>query len=329
MRDAFDLEDHGPAYETRRRPPMLGRMSVFVIGVVLGIVIGVGCGVVGWSLAGSDSERPAFALPGLKTSRPAPKAAAKKTSVTLAAQPSQTLNIAPGKPVIVGVFGDSMGDGLWQGLYRRLEGDKTYRIVRFSQASTGFTRYGYVNVQDHTAEQLSGQHIDVAIICFGANDEQPIADAGQLYPFESDGWRQVYAARIDALVSLLRRQGAAVYWVGLPKMKHAEYDRRAGVLNALYEERARALGVPFVDTVPVTIDPQGAYDDYLVEGGHPRLMRAKDGIHMTPSGYLRLAGPVTELLKSDVAKTLAGAKAASGAAVTLAAGPPAFAPPSP
>ncbi len=227
---------------------------------------------------------------------------------------------------MVGVLGDSMGDGLWQGLYRRLHDGGAYQLVRLSQASTGLARYNYVDVQQKTAGQLADTRIDVAVVLFGANDEQGIADGGAVYPFESDGWRRVYAARIDALVTLLRQHGAAVYWVGLPKMKRAEYDRKAGVLNAIYAERARALGVPFVDTVPVTVDRDGAYDDYLAVDGaaHPRLMRAKDGIHMTSAGYQRLAEPVAALLQADVDRTLAGAKAVSTPPVTLVAGPPAW-----
>ena len=324
MSDRFDLEEPRPRIHARRR--RLGRLSVFLIGLTLGLAAGACVGALGWTLL-----RPVLGASVTGPTAPASRTPAAKSlaAAPLAAGPTQALNIAPGKPIVVGVFGDSMGDGLWQGLYRRLRADKAYQVVRFSQASTGLTRYGYVDVQRNTADQLAGQHIDVAVVLFGANDEQDIASGGVLYPFGGDGWRRIYTGRMDALVALLRAHGAAVYWVGLPKMKRAEYDRRAGVLNALYQAQAAVLGVPFVDTVPVTVTPQGAYDDYLnaEDTGRPRLMRAKDGIHMTPSGYLRLAGPISALLQADVAKTLAGAKAAAGAGVTLAAGPTSFAAP--
>ena len=85
-------------------------------------------------------------------------------------------------------------------------------------------------------------------------------------------------------------------------MRRVAFDQKAQQLNGIYAGRARALGVPFIPTVPVTVDGQGGYDDYLFEGGKPRLMRAKDGVHMTMAGYLRIAAPVSSLIRADVAR---------------------------
>ena len=140
------------------------------------------------------------------------------------------------------------------------------------------------------------------MVMVGANDEQGIIEGGGVDTPFGPRWRQVYSGRIDALVGLLRRRGAAVYWVGLPRMRRVAFDQKAQQLNGIYAGRARALGVPFIPTVPVTVDGQGGYDDYLFEGGKPRLMRAKDGVHMTMAGYLRIAAPVSSLIRADVAR---------------------------
>ncbi len=93
-------------------------------------------------------------------------------------------------------------------------------------------------------------------------------------------------------------------------MRRDAYDQKAQRLNAIYESRARALGIPFVPTVPVTLDGQGRYNDYLIDGGsRPRLMRAKDGVHMTMAGYLRIASPVSNLIRADVSRALAAQQA--------------------
>ena len=299
---------------SRVRPPTLGRMSVFVIGLAIGAAVGASAGVWGLEMvqdlaaAGAPVSRAMLAV-----SRPAPPALVPQAAPAPPA-PTQALAIVPGRPLVIGVFGDSMADGLWAGLYRDLHGDGAYRVVRFSQASTGLARFQYVDVQQRTAEQLAGQPVDVAVVLFGANDAQDMLSGGEVLPFGSPGWRQVYTARIDALVGLLRRQGGAVYWVGLPRMRRAAYDERAALLNQLYQERAAAAGVPFVATVPVTIDADGRYEDYLPDpvSHRPRLMRAKDGIHMTMAGYQRLAGPVSGLIRSDVARTLAAAAPGPG-----------------
>jgi hypothetical protein len=224
------------------------------------------------------------------------------------------MHIAAGRPIVVGVFGDSLGDGLWAGLYRDLRDDgRAYEVVRFSRPATGLVRYDYVDVQAETAAQLARRRIDVAVVMVGANDEQAILDGRQAYPFASPSWRAIYERRIDDLIGLLRQNGAAVYWVGLPKMRRADYDQKAQLLNSIYDARARALGVPFTPTVPVTVDERGDYNDHLSDGGaHPRLMRARDGVHMTMLGYLRIAAPVSSAIRAGVARALSSEPRSAG-----------------
>ena len=313
----------GVVARARTRKPLLGRMSVFVIGILIGVALGVVITIMGAPLLDeldptAFASAPAAAVVAAarppQPGSPAPLASpatspAPSTPVQLAAAVTappapQVLHIATGRPIVVGVFGDSLGDGMWAGLYHQLRDGKTYEVVKFSRAATGLARYDYVNIQERAAEQLADRHIDIAVVMVGANDEQGIIEGHQVDGFDSPRWRQVYAGRIDALVGLLRSRGAAVYWVGLPKMRRETFDQRSQILNALYASRAQALGVPFIPTVPVTIDGGGGYDDYLSEGGRPRLMRAKDGVHMTMAGYLRIAAPVSSAIRADVGRAL-------------------------
>ena len=296
----------------RVRKPVLGRMSVFIIGILIGAALGACAMVFGRPVLdeldpAAFISAPVFAAV-TAPAKPAP-AIAKVAAVQAVADPvSQTLHISAGRPVVIGVFGDSLGDGLWAGLYHQLRDGRNYDVIKFSRAATGLARYDYVNVQERAAAQLADRHIDIAVVMVGANDEQGIIAGHQVLNFNTPQWRQVYGGRIDALVGLLRRRGAAVYWVGLPKMRRAGFDQKSQILNGLYSSHAQALGVPFIPTVPVTIDGQGGYDDYLVEGGHPRLMRAKDGVHMTMAGYLRIAAPVSGLIRQDVGRALQAAR---------------------
>jgi hypothetical protein len=196
-----------------------------------------------------------------------------------------------------------MADGLWAALYRDFRKSGSVEVLRLAQNSTGLTRYDYVNVQTQTRDQLAEHHVDIAVVLFGTNDGQGIvADDGKVYAFGTPAWRQAYEARIDALIGLLRSQGAVVYWVGLPKMEKAEMDRRASLLNEIFQSRMAALGAPFISTVAQTVDEQGQYDAYLAVPGeaHRRLMRAPDGVHMTMSGYSRLALPVAARIHDDL-----------------------------
>lgn len=304
----------GVVSRARVKRRVLGRMSVFILGILLGAVLGVCIAVFGAPLL-DEIDPSAFASAPMliaavhPASPPAPAGAA----VQAAPPPVQVLHVAAGRPLVIGVFGDSLGDGLWAGLYRQLRDGKTYEVVRFSRAATGLARYDYVNVQEQAAAQLSGRHIDIAVVMVGANDEQGIIESRQVDGFATARWRQVYAGRIDSLVGLLRSHGAAVYWVGLPRMRRNSFDQKAQLLNSIYASRAQALGVPFIPTVPATVDGHGGYDDYLVDGGRPRLMRAKDGVHMTMAGYLRIAAPVSGAIRADVGRAIAASRPQSRA----------------
>ena len=79
------------------------------------------------------------------------------------------------------------------------------------------------------------------------------------------------------------------------------------------ELHARALGISFTPTLPVTVDERGDYSDHLSDGGaRPRLMRARDGIHMTMPGYLRIAAPVCSAIRAEVARAWAAQRRSMG-----------------
>tara|TARA_R110000787_G_scaffold35893_1_gene91851 strand:- start:1680 stop:2603 length:924 start_codon:yes stop_codon:yes gene_type:complete len=235
--------------------------------------------------------------PALIPVEPAPPPA-----VVVAARPAVTpltTRMARGQ-LRIGVFGDSMADGLWAALYRDLNSVSGVSVTKFSEVSTGLSRYDYVDIQAKTARQLDEQPMDVAVILFGTNDAQGISLDGEVHPFGSDGWKAAYAKRVDDLVALLRSRDVAVYWVGLPRMKRESFDARMSLINDVVAARMAALDVPYIDTVPLTANDAGGYEAYLpTESGRRTLMRANDGIHMSMAGYLRIGHPVAATLKHD------------------------------
>ena len=203
-------------------------------------------------------------------------------------------------PLRIGVFGDSMADGLYAGLYRDLRDEPKVTVTKFSEVSTGLSRYDYVDIQAKTERQITATPIDVAVILFGTNDAQGISLDGVVHDFGTEGWKAAYATRIDDLVTMLRGRDVAVYWVGLPRMKSGRFDGRMALINGVVEARMRALGVPYLETTGLTSNEEGRYEAYLpARSGRKVLMRANDGIHMSMAGYLRMSGPVAERLKRD------------------------------
>ncbi len=187
----------------------------------------------------------------------------------------------------IGVFGDSMGDGLWAGLYREMRDGKNYDVVRFSQPSTGISRYDYVDIQEKTQGQLADRHVDIAVVLFGTNDEQGIIDGRTVYAFNTPGWRQIYAARIDNLIGLLKREGATVYWVGLPKMRPRRL-RPAGGHSECHLRRARGRSMACRSSPPC---PRPSTPRAATTPTCPAVTAdaesdaRRDGIHMTMAGY--------------------------------------------
>ncbi len=227
-------------------------------------------------------------------------------------------------PLRVGVFGDSMADGLYAALYRDLRDEPRVTVTKFSEVSTGLSRYDYVNIQAKTQRQISETPIDVAVILFGTNDAQGISLDGVIHDFGTEGWKAAYARRIDDLVAMLRSRDVAVYWVGLPRMKSARFDGRMALINGVVEARMRALDVPYLETVSLTSGADGDYEAYLPNAeGRKVLMRANDGIHMSMAGYLRMSAPVAERLKRDAGldRPAPAGAAAPAAGAGAAAGP--------
>ena len=272
--------------------------AVFVIGVLAGLAL---------TPDGRAWLRHPTVMLGDKAAASAPPSTAPVTApaaLPAAAAPVATVTplsarLARG-PLRIGVFGDSMADGLYAGLYRDLQGTPNVTVSKFSQVSTGLSRYDYVDIHARTRGQLDEQPVDVAVLLFGTNDAQGIDTGEAVHPFGTEGWKAAYAARIDALVALLRSRDVAVYWVGLPRMKRDSFDARMMLINGVVEARMRALDVPYIETTDLTSNEEGGYEAYLPnEAGRRVLMRAHDGIHMSMAGYLRLSAPVSARLKRD------------------------------
>jgi uncharacterized protein len=212
-----------------------------------------------------------------------------------------------GDAVRVGVFGDSFGDGVWSALYRLLPARDGYRVVKYSQQSTGFTRYRRLDLQSHDDSQIGDDRLDVAVIAFGANDAQGVCDGGHCGALMGSFWQKVIGARVESYVAMLRRHGATVYWVGLPVMRDTAFDADARAMDEFYRGLMARLDVPYIDIRPLTIDDQGRYQAYYLDkDGSPKLLRAGDGVHMSMNGYIRVTRGLAARIRASVAAANSG-----------------------
>lgn len=219
-----------------------------------------------------------------------------------------------GKEIQIGVLGDSFGDGLWAGLYNELRADPQFAVHRFAKQSTGFTRYSSLNLLDDARSKLDEQPVDIAVVSFGANDTFDIWEEGQLMPYMGEDWQRVIGGRVRAYVGELRDRDIEVVWVGLPRMREAEFDNKITQMNAFNSGLMCELGVPFIDTAPVSTGSDGGYSEMLPRsGGRPIKARAEDGVHMSMTGYRILLEGVAADLRTMIGVEPAEDEAASDA----------------
>jgi hypothetical protein len=284
------------------------RTMVLFVGLAVGAVIassfvGGGADTVGQAQAGIP--------PGLA---PIPAAAALNRRTADPVTPRLAAAVAQHRPIEIGVFGDSFGDGIWAGLYNRLRGDHRFEVRQYSERSTGFTRYRSLNLLDDIRAKLDRQPVDIAVISFGANDTQGIFDQGHGNLYMSEGWQRIVTERVSAVVQLLRDRGAMVYWVGLPKMRDPHFDADIQAMNRFYAARMATLDVPYVETLPMSVDADGNYEPYLPaeQGRERQLFRTNDGIHMTIPGYIHAVRGLSDRIRNSVDQAPPRAEAHAG-----------------
>jgi hypothetical protein len=230
------------------------------------------------------------------------------------ASPRLAAALAQHRKIEIGVFGDSFGDGIWAGLYNQLRRDPDFEVRQLSERSTGFTRYRSLDILADVRAKIDRDPVDIAVLSFGANDTQGIFHEGHGNTYMSEGWQRIVTERVTAVVELLRARGAMVYWVGLPKMRDAGFDADIQQMNRFYEARMAALDVPYIETLPLSVDEHGQYAPYLPpEPGESerRLARTNDGIHMTIPAYIRVTQGLTDRIRRSVAEARAEAAPAA------------------
>lgn len=214
----------------------------------------------------------------------------------------------PAPPVIrqkqkynVVVFGDSLGDGLWAGLYHVLQKDKRFNVIKKSRVATGFSRHDYYDWNKAAHEIAAETKIDIAVVVMGTNDRQPIVQDGQRHALFDSGWREIYRQRVDEFTATLKATGAPVYWMEIPVMRSPRFGGDMQKFNEIFEERAAANGVTFVRTDGLATGADGGYTAYGEDRfGRTRLLRAEDGIHFTMAGYELLGDRIADVVLADI-----------------------------
>lgn len=222
------------------------------------------------------------------------------------AAPPATLNSpaptsAGGKRLNVVVLGDSLGDGLWAGVYHVLMKDKQFNVIRKSRVATGLVRHDYYNWNQAVRDIAASTRIDIAIVVMGTNDRQVLVQGGGRHALFDAEWRRIYAARVDDFTQVLKDAGAKIYWMELPVMRSPRFERDMRSFNGIFAAQAKANGIHFVPTRDLALGDDGGYSAYAADRfGRKKLLRAEDGIHFTLAGYELLGDRLADAIRRDM-----------------------------
>ncbi len=207
----------------------------------------------------------------------------------------------PGNQYRLVVLGDSLGDGIWAGLYRVFREDANVEVIKRSHVSTGFARTDSFDWNANLDGILRAEPVHIAVVMVGANDVQAIFADRHWYKLGTEKWRKIYGDRIDAFIRKLKEAHAAVYWVGLPIMRSEQNNQTMQLMNEIFREKAFINGVKFIDTWNAFADEFGRYSAYGPDlTGQVRRLRAEDGVHFTIPGYVKLAHFVEREIRRDL-----------------------------
>jgi hypothetical protein len=203
--------------------------------------------------------------------------------------------LTPEDPLRLWIGGDSLAGSLGPSLGAMAGETGVVQPTFHSKVSSGLVSRDFYDWPEHAPEDFAKYDPEVAVFWIGTNDAksapQDVAD--------DDAWRDDYTVRVEEMLTTLIGEGRTVYWVGAPVMKDRSFAERVQVLNELAAAVvAKHPEARYVDAYTLFADPDGKYTASLPdEDGDPVLVRAGDGVHLTPDGGTVVGQAVYEHLQ--------------------------------
>ena len=184
------------------------------------------------------------------------------------------------------------------GMTRQAERYPAMKVEVITKVSSGLVRPDFFDWPKRLARALDEFQPHITVMLFGGNEKQTMRHEGRsLAPF-SEAWSAEYARRVAAAIAMATGAGSRVIWFGMPIMRSQKFSETCRRLNAFYAAAcADDPDATYIDGYTLFADEQGEYSAYLVDAsGDRKLMREKDGIHLTNAGGDRAAAAVMEVL---------------------------------
>ncbi len=202
------------------------------------------------------------------------------------------------------VIGDALAGGLGAGLARMAEADPKFEIINRYQETSGIARPQVYDWAASLPIMMEGKNFNSVVVLMGANDRQSIRVGEAKHEFNSPEWLAAYKTRTAQLLDILKASGAKIFWVAIPPMGDALYDRDMQILASLQKAEALSKGAVYVDLRANFTNPDGTYTDTGPDDtGEVRKLRGRDGVEFLRQGNNRFGQLLFAEINREIANT--------------------------
>jgi hypothetical protein len=257
-------------------------------------------------------------------------AAAAHDPATTEPHPTTTVDTRPkcrsplteAVPLKLWIGGDSLAGSLGPSLGNMTAATGVVAPVYDSRVSSGLANPKFFDWPKHATQEMARLQPEVVAFIIGTNDyvvptststasttttttAAPLFGTTTTTATTTGGsqpaWRAAYAAEVEQMLQILIGPGPVgrtVYWIGAPILKDARMDAGAAQVSEVAREViARHPEATYVDAHALFADANGKYTPTMTAlDGKKVVIRAGDGVHLTPDGGDKLAGAVMDLL---------------------------------
>ncbi|THD45636.1 MAG: DUF459 domain-containing protein [Bradyrhizobium sp.] len=193
----------------------------------------------------------------------------------------------------IAFVGDSMADGLWGAMFRRLGKDKCLadkiKLIRRAKNGTGLTRLDQFNWIDEVNAIATDPGADLFVGSFGVNDRQSIVDVNKKRTeFGGPAYDSRYQGVVEDVIQAALSHDSSMLIMGLPVMLDPAASADATEKNKIFADAVAHVASPRAVFAPPWMSQPGTdfYQPFLPNGNKAEVqVRAPDGVHFTTFGY--------------------------------------------
>jgi hypothetical protein len=176
-----------------------------------------------------------------------------------------------------------------------------FRVRSDAHVGTGISKPAQFDWIGHARAIARSYRPRATVVFLGANEGFPLRWEGKRRNCCSQPWRRAYAARAQAMMRALERDGAgSVYWLTLPAARPDFWNHIYRSVNLALRSAARreGEGVRLLDMGAV-FTPRGHFQQTIVRAGRRISVRQADGIHLNVAGARIAASVVVRRMRRD------------------------------